>query len=42
MTIVYIILLALFGGIDQLGHASSWQFIVLVFLALCDAGNGSS
>lgn len=30
--LVYIIALALLGGIDQLGNDSSWQFVVLVVL----------
>jgi hypothetical protein len=42
MTILFIVCLALFGGIDQLGNASSWQFLALIILALCDAGNGAS
>lgn len=33
MVLFYIICLALFGGIDQLGNTSSWQFVVLVVLA---------
>lgn len=34
MVLLFIIGLALFGGIDQLGNARSWQFIVLVILAI--------
>lgn len=37
MTLVFIVALALFGGIDCLGDASSWQFIVLCVLAALDA-----
>lgn len=36
MTIFFIICLALFGGIDQLGNANSWQFAILVILAIVD------
>jgi hypothetical protein len=34
MILFYIICLALLGGIDQLGNTGSWQFIVLVVLAI--------
>lgn len=39
MTIFFIIGLALFSGIDQLGNTSSWQFVILVILAIVDAVN---
>ena len=39
MVLIWIILLALFGGIDQLGNTHSWQFIVLVVLAVLGLGS---